>query len=191
VARAGLSADRVVEEAAAVADEVGLEALTLAAVAHRVGVRTPSLYKHVEGGLPQLRRLLGVRAKRRLTAVLAEAALGRSRGDALRALAQAYRRWASAHPADYAAAQRAPVAGDGEDERASTEVTRVVFGALAGYDADEDTLVDAVRTLRAGLHGFVALDAAGGFALPRSLDDSFAWWLTTLDAALSDGATRP
>ena len=188
MARAGLSADRVVEEAAALAGEVGMEALTLAAVAQRVGVRTPSLYKHVEGGLPQLRRLLGIRAKRRLAAVLAEAAVGRSRGEALRALAEAYRRWASAHPADYAAAQRAPLTGDAEDEQASAEVTRVVFGALAGYDAGEDTLVDAVRSLRAGLHGFVTLDAAGGFALPRSLDDSFAWWLATLDSALAHAA---
>jgi AcrR family transcriptional regulator len=190
VARAGLSPDRVVEEAAALAAEVGMEALTLAAVANRVGVRAPSLYKHVEGGLPELRRLLGIRAKRRLAAVLAEAAVGRSRGEALHALADAYRGWASAHPADYAAAQRAPVAGDSEDQEASAEVTQVVFGALAGYDAGEDTLVDAVRTLRAGLHGFAALDAAGGFALPRSLEDSFAWWLATVDSALSDTAAR-
>jgi AcrR family transcriptional regulator len=44
--RVGLTHERVVAEAAVVADEVGLESLTLAAVAKRVGVAIPSLYKH-------------------------------------------------------------------------------------------------------------------------------------------------
>jgi len=40
--RAGLTAERVVVEAGAVADEVGLDRLTLAAVAHRFGVSVPA-----------------------------------------------------------------------------------------------------------------------------------------------------
>jgi len=38
----------VVAEAERVADEMGLAQLTMAAVAERLGVRQPSLYKHVE-----------------------------------------------------------------------------------------------------------------------------------------------
>jgi AcrR family transcriptional regulator len=57
--RAGLSPERVVAEAAAVADEVGLRQLTLAAVAQRFGVALPSLYKHVDG-LDGLQRDLAV-----------------------------------------------------------------------------------------------------------------------------------
>ena len=45
--RAGLNTDRVVAAAAELADEVGLDQLTLAALAARLGVRQPSLYKHV------------------------------------------------------------------------------------------------------------------------------------------------
>ncbi len=67
--RAGLTPALVVESATRIADASGLSALTLAAVAGEVGVRTPSLYKHVDG-LPSLRRLVGVRAKRELAAVL-------------------------------------------------------------------------------------------------------------------------
>ncbi len=47
--RAGLTPDRIISEAATVADEVGLDRLTLAAVAHRCGVSLPGLYKHVSG----------------------------------------------------------------------------------------------------------------------------------------------
>nr|MDT0664287.1 TetR family transcriptional regulator [Micromonospora sp. DSM 115978] len=46
--RAGLSRDRVVAEAAALADTAGLDAVTLSTLADRLGVRVPSLYKHVD-----------------------------------------------------------------------------------------------------------------------------------------------
>jgi Tetracyclin repressor-like, C-terminal domain len=39
---------------------------------------------------------------------------------------------------------------------------------LAGPDA-----VDAIRSLRAALHGFVELERAGGFGLPDSVDRSY------------------
>ncbi len=46
--RAGLNTDRVVTEGAELADEVGLTKLTLAALATRLGVRQPSLFKHAD-----------------------------------------------------------------------------------------------------------------------------------------------
>jgi len=173
-----------VEVAAGLADKGGLDALTLAAVAAELGIRTPSLYKHVDG-LPALRRLLAVRAKQELAAVLGGAAVGRARGDALRAVALAYRDWATEHPGLYAAAQAAPLPEDAEDVAASEAVVGVVFDVLRGYDVGDDVLVDATRTLRAGLHGFVALEAAAGYALTRPVDDSMAWWLDSLDRALA------
>jgi AcrR family transcriptional regulator len=112
--RAGLTTERVVDEAATMVDQVGLSQLTLAALALRLGVRQPSLYKHVEG-IAGLQRGIAVQAKTELAEVLARAAVGRSRGDAIVSLAHAYRRWALDHPGRYAAAQRAPVPGDLDD----------------------------------------------------------------------------
>jgi len=184
--RAGLTSARVVDEAARIANRDGLERLTLAAVAGSLGVRVPSLYKHV-GGLPALRRDLALRAKQELTVVLARATVGRSRGDALRALATAYRDWALDHPAEYVATQAPPAAGDDEDEAVSADLVSVVYDVLRGYGAGDHVLVDATRTLRAAIHGFAALEAAGGFAIPRSLDDSVEWFLEAVDARLSAG----
>lgn len=179
-----MTPDRVVDVAAALADKQGLDSLTLAAVAAELGVRTPSLYKHVDG-LPALRRLLAVRAKQELGGVLGGAAVGRARGDALRALALAYRDWAVEHPGLYTAAQAAPLPDDAADVAATEAVVQVVFDVLRGYDVNDDALIDATRTLRAGLHGFVALEAAGGYAMARPVDASMAWWLDSLDRALS------
>ena len=181
--RAGVTRDRVVETATRIANESGLESLTLAAVASDLGVRTPSLYKHVDG-LSALRRLVAVRAKRDLASVLGTATVGRARGDALRALTHAYRAWAADHPAAAAAAQAAPDPDDADDVAASTAATDVVFGALSGYGLTDAALVDATRSLRAGLVGFAALESAGAFGLARPVEESFTWWVDALDRAL-------
>ena len=46
--RAGLSADAIVEAAVRIADAGGLEAVSMARVAHELGFTTMSLYRHVE-----------------------------------------------------------------------------------------------------------------------------------------------
>jgi AcrR family transcriptional regulator len=172
VPRAGLSESRVVDEAELIADEVGLPRLTLAALAERLGVRQPSLYKHIDG-MAALQRSLAVRAKNELAYVLARAAVGRERGEAIAAISHAYRAWALEHPGRYAAAQRAPTAGDADDEAASGGLVQIVADVLAGYQLRDDDAIDAIRALRSALHGFVALEGGGGFGLPVDVDRSF------------------
>lgn len=182
--RAGLSRDRVAEEAAAVADEVGFDRLSLAAVADRVGVRLPSLYKHIDS-LDGLRRDLTVRTLHELAGAVTPAVAGRSGSDGLRALATAYRDFARRHPGRYAATVRAPAGGDEQHVAAAEAVLRVVLTVLAGYGLHGDDAIDAARALRAALHGFVTLEAAGGFGLPRDVDRSFDRLVDALDAALT------
>jgi AcrR family transcriptional regulator len=169
--RAGLTPDRVVRAAAQLADDRGWEAVSLATVASGLGVRVPSLYKHV-GGLEDLRRGVALVAARSLAAALREAAVGRSGDDALRALAGAYRTWARAHPGSYRALQRAPAPGDDELAAVAGEVVDVVVAVLRGYGLGEAAALHAVRAVRSVLHGFADLEAVGGFGLPVSLDES-------------------
>jgi AcrR family transcriptional regulator len=188
--RAGLTETRVVEEGERIADEVGLSNLTLAAVADRLGVRQPSLYKHI-AGTDGLQRSIALRAKTELAAVLSRAAVGRARGEAITAMARAYRVWAHEHPGRYAAAQHAPVPGDIDDERASVAVVQVAFDVMAGYELRDDDAVDAIRALRAALHGFVTLEAGGGFGLPVDVDRSFDRLVAGLATAFAGWSTNP
>jgi AcrR family transcriptional regulator len=183
VPRAGLNEALVVEEAERLVDELGLPCLTMAGLAGRLGVRQPSLYKHVEN-LDGLRRSLAVRAKRQLADALGHAAVGRAERDAILSVSQVYRAWAHEHPGRYAAAQRAPQPGDAEDEAASAAAVGVVFDILAGYGLDGDDAVDAARALRSALHGFVSLEAAGGFGLPVAIGQSFDRLVGALATAL-------
>jgi AcrR family transcriptional regulator len=175
--RAGLHAEAVVAAAAELADAEGLEAVTLARLAAALGVRTPSLYSHV-GGLDDLRRRLAVRGARGLADALQEAAAGRAGRDALHAIASAYRAYAHERPGSYLAAQRAAdLAGNEAGERA----VRVVRAVLAGYGLAGDDAIHAARALRAALHGFVALEAQGGFGIALAVDESFERLVDLLD----------
>lgn len=171
MARAGLTPEKVISAAVRIADEQP-GPLTLKHVAARLGVREPSLYQHV-AGLEGLTRGVALHAKRELAQVLTAAAVGRAGDEAVAAMAHALRSWAHAHPGQYRAAERAPAAGDAEDEQASGQAVAVVAQVLAGYGLAGDQLVDAVRYLRAALHGFIRLEAAGGFGLPRPAGASF------------------
>jgi len=182
--RAGLNPDRVVAAAAELADEVGLDRLTLAALAARLGVRQPSLYNHVVS-LEALQRLISMRAKAELADVLGRAAIGRARDDALVAMAHAWRAWALAHPGRYQAAERGSAPGDVEHEELSHQTIQVLTAVMDGYDLDGDDAIDAIRTFRSALHGFVSLEANNGFAFPHSVDRSFDRLVRTLVTALS------
>jgi AcrR family transcriptional regulator len=177
--RAGLAADTVVAAAAAIADSDGLEALTLARLASRLGVQSPSLYAHVDG-LPDLRRRLAARGARELAQTLGAAAAGRAGNDALAAVAGAYRDYAREHPGTYAAAQRA----SDLDPADAAPVVDVVLAVLRGYGLEGDDAVHAARIVRSGLHGFAALETGEGFGIPLDLDETFARLVAVLDHGL-------
>jgi AcrR family transcriptional regulator len=188
--RAGLSTDKVVAEAAAVADELGYETFTLAVIAERLGVRLPSLYKHV-ASLDALRKEVAALATRELADALTAAAVGRAGREALRAVADAYREYGRAHPGRYAATVRAPGPADAAHQAAADAVLRVVYAVMAGYQITGEDAIDATRALRAGLHGFLTLEAAGGFGMPRDIDRSYERFVASFDTALSSWNGRP
>ncbi|HLS26724.1 MAG TPA: WHG domain-containing protein [Beutenbergiaceae bacterium] len=175
----------VIETAAAMLDEQPGQDLSVAAVAARLGVRPPSLYKHVAGAAG-LRRGVMLRAKRDLADVLGRAAMGKSREEGMAAIAQAYRRWAKDHPGQYPLTVRAPEPDDHADEEVSTALVNVLYAVLSGYGLDGDDLTDAARFLRSALHGFVDLETSAAFRLPRDLDRSFARVVRSLGTALKD-----
>jgi AcrR family transcriptional regulator len=183
VPRAGLDHATVVAAAADMADAEGLEAVTLSRVAATLGVKSPSLYNHVQGreGLVRGIALLGLAE---LTTSLRDAAVGRSGDDALLAATRAYRQYVKDHPGRYAAgAITAPAPDDAEHQQAGAAVIDTFISILRAWDLTDDDAIHAVRGLRAAVHGFASLETSGGFGLRQDVDESF----TRLIAALAAG----
>lgn len=188
--RAGLSRAQVVACAADLADDIGLERLTLASVAKQLGVRLPSLYNHI-GGLEALHRELSMLALHELAGRLGAAAVGRAGKDALRATADAYRAYALSFPGRYTATVKAPAPGDDEHNAAAAAVLQVVVSMLHGYGLAGDPAIHAVRELRATLHGWADLEKSGAFGMPQDVDASYKRLIDHLHVSLLQYADEP
>jgi len=185
--RAGLDRSKILQTAGELADAHGLDNLTLASLAKALGIRSPSIYNHVEG-LPELRHQLAVHALRQLYDRMLHAAAGRARDDAIHAIGRAYVEFAREHPGLYEAALRAPAPGQEELTRISEAIVKLLTDVLEPYGLAGDDAIHAVRALRSVLHGFASLEQKGGFGLPLDLDETFRRMLDIVIAGISRAA---
>lgn len=189
--RSGLAPASVTEAGATLADEIGFDQLSMSPVAQRLGVKTPSLYKHVNS-LADLAHRIAVLAGTELADAIRDATQGRSDSDALVAAAQTMRTYAREHPGRYAALNSARPAGDDDFLIAARGRLLDSFAAvLRGYRLDPSQEIHALRMLRSMMHGFASLEVAGEFHLTTDLDDSFAWMITFIDRGLRATAATP
>jgi len=181
--RAGLDHEAVVEAAAKLVDEEGIEQLSLGRLAERLGIRTPSLYNHV-AGLTGLKHDLALYCLRDLLDHTIRVTIGKSRAEAIVALANAYRSYARQTPGRYMLTQQAPDPGDQELQAVAQQVVDVVRAILVPYRLSDEDAIHAIRGLRSIVHGFASLEVTGGFGLPVDLDASFHWLINVFVAGL-------
>lgn len=172
MARAGLDQQTVLQAAIEIADQGGLDRLTLATLAQSLGVRTPSLYNHVNG-LPALRNMLTIYGLKQLLQSLTRASAGKARDDAIRAVAKAYLAFAREHPGLYEATQRSRDWQDEEIRQAAQELLDLMAQIMTSYGLENELMIHTVRGFRSLLHGFAALEHQGGFGIPLDVDVSF------------------
>jgi AcrR family transcriptional regulator len=184
VPRAGLSRDDVVAAAAELIDEIGYHELTMGLLAQRLGVRAPSLYKHVDG-LADLQHRVATLAMMQLGDAVRDAMQGRAGRDALTALLTATRAYVTAHPGRYTATIGAEFTGpDDPLSAASARVIDSIAAVLRGYGVGEAEMVHAIRIIRCTLHGFAALQASNGFQWSGDPDETFDWMIGFIDRGL-------
>lgn len=190
--RAGLTSTRVAQAAADLADEVGLEQVSLTAVATSFGVATPSLYSHVRSSA-DLRTRVALLALEETADLVASALAGVSGRAALAATGGVWRTYATEHPGRYAAT-RLPLDSAAAAASAGSRHAELSRAALRGYALDEADETHAVRLLGATFHGYAALDSAGAFGHgPRTAPTSDETWeriLDGLDAVLRSWESR-
>ncbi|MEV7983826.1 WHG domain-containing protein [Micromonospora sp. NPDC085948] len=184
VPRAGLDPGAVVAAGAALADEVGFAELTMARLAERVGVRTPSLYKHI-ASQDDLNRRIAALAIAEAADAIGAATQGRSGRHALAAAARALRDFVVAHPGRYAATLGiTPTGPDDPIVIAERRALGPFEAVLRGYDIAPQDITHALRALRSMFHGFATLQATNGFQWSTDIDESFEWLINFVDRAL-------
>jgi AcrR family transcriptional regulator len=188
--KSGLTPASVTEAGAALVDEIGFDQLSMGLLAERLGVKTPSLYKHVTSQADLAHRI-AVLAMTEVSDAIRDAIQGRAGSDALAAGAQAMRMYVREHPGRYAAGNAArPTGPDDPLIPADGRVLASWAAMLRGYGLDSSQEIHALRMLRSILHGFATLEAADGFQIDTDVDDSFTWMINFIDHGLQATATR-
>jgi AcrR family transcriptional regulator len=190
VPRVGLDPTAVVAAGAALADEVGFAGLTMGQLAERVGVRTPSLYKHVANQEDLNRRIAALALAEAADAVGA-AIQGRAGRDALAAAAHAFRDFVLTHPGRYAATIGVePTGPDDPIAVAGAGLLAAFTAVLRGYDIPPAQLDHALRAVRSSFHGSATLQSAHGFQWSADVDESFEWLIDLVDRGLRGASSR-
>ncbi|WAH36241.1 TetR/AcrR family transcriptional regulator [Alicyclobacillus dauci] len=187
--RPGLNKMIIVNAAGELADEIGLDKLTLSLVADRLGVRTPSLYNHIEG-LDGLKRELSLLGLHELDRCMQRAAIGKAGHDAIASMLHAYRAFAKERPGVYESTLRAPAPDDLEVESASKAIIDTVLTVLKPYQLKSDDAIHVVRAFRAIGHGFATLEGAGAFGIPLEHDESYQRLISTFLSGLDRLTTQ-
>jgi AcrR family transcriptional regulator len=173
-ALAKTSDDDIVAAAYTMIGEVGVDKLSLGAVAAAVGIKAPSLYKRF-ADRDALVDAVREKVLRRLEKALSSAAPHRDPDKQLVAMATAYRKFGREHPELY----RLIPASASEPSDAARAAIAPLFKVLAGLVEGEKVL-PAARCLTAYLHGFVSLEISRGFQLGGSIDLAFRFGLDVI-----------
>jgi len=152
--------------ARALLDAEGPEALTMRRIAGALGIKAPSLYKHVPDKT-SLEALVVAAGFAELAATLAAAAAGSTdRAGNLTAIARAYRAFAVAHPHLYRLMNYQPLRRDLLPAGLEAQAAQPLAEA-AGHDEAR------ARAMWAFAHGMVSLEIDGRFPPQADLDE--AW----------------
>jgi AcrR family transcriptional regulator len=183
--RAGLNTSKVVASGAELADESGIGSVSLAAIAARLGVKAPALYKHVDG-IGDLQHRIATLAMTEATDALRDALQGKSGADAIGALFTSLRSYIAEHPGRYNATTGAQLQGSDDPLlAATTRWINTIRAILSGYGIQPDELDHAIRMLRCMIHGYALLQAANAFQWSNDPDESVAWMIRFVDAGLT------
>ncbi len=187
-APARTSREAIVSAARQILEEDGLDAVVMSRVAERVGVRGPSLYKHVANRAALIRAVAeGVTADLGRALSLA-VSTGDPRAD-ITAAAHAYRAFVRANPNGYGLLFARLAPGLQPDEERLAEVARPLIEAMATL-VGEGRALTAARTFVAWAHGFLSMELAGAFRLGGELDAAYADGIRSILVGVSGSASR-
>ena len=182
------SADEILAAARAILEEDGIEALTMQAVAARVGVRAPSLYKRVADRAALIKAVGDAVTEDLRRTLEPDPATDADPRDQIRAIAHRFRTFVRANPRGYGLLFAPLPPDEAPDAGALAAVGRPVVEVMARMTGEEGAL-ESARTVVAWAHGFVTMELAGGFRLGGDVDAAYDAGIETILAGVSARAT--
>ncbi len=149
----------------------GLENLSMQSLATALGVRAPSLYKHIENKSQLVKAILEALLLE-LGETLSKAANGQNFADDLRAMIVAYRAFAHQHPTLYPLLYSHLTSEMQPDVKVSATAAAPLLQTIEQW-VNQKRSLSAARMVVAFTHGFVSMELAGALRLGGNVEDAF------------------
>lgn len=169
----GLNKEALIEVSKELIEEKGMAAFSMRALAERLGVKTASLYAHIES-MDALFTEVGLSALNDQRSAQLAAIEGKDGDATVFALAESYRAFAKAHAALYQLIMQMPMGKDEMLRTAAAMTAEPSMRVLQSYPIGEERKMHWQRVLRGVMHGFVSQEASGYFShYPVDLEESY------------------
>ena len=186
MARKGLSKDKVIEAAREFIEEKGYKDFSIRELAKRLNIKAASLYNYI-ASMDELNREVALQAIAELKTLQEQAAAGKSRDEALYALAVAYRDFAKKRPQLYKVIMQLPYMEAQKLLDNGADIIAPLMAVLGMYEITEAERMCYQRILRSVMHGFSELESAGYFAhFPVDNDESYHLAIKNIIRSLHD-----
>lgn len=172
MAKKGLDKNAVIERAAGIANEKGLDNVTLKELADSLEIRSPSLYNHISG-LPELKREIMLYGWKQAEERILRVSEGMNGYEAIRAMCREFYRYASENKGVFGAMLWYNKYADDGSMKATSGLLSRVYRVMEDMGISRDKAEHLIRTLRGFLEGFALLVNNGAFGHPADIDESF------------------
>ena len=176
------SREQIVAVGRGLLEDGGPDAVTMQAVADRVGVRAPSLYKHVRDRDDLLAEVVAA-TMTDLTERVEAARAGRDPREAVLEQARLLRAFAHERPHGYGLAFGAVPGAPRPDPEALRRSLRPLLAAVTRMVGEEHAL-DAARFVTAWANGFITMELTGALRMGGDVGAAWEWGLERVVAAL-------
>lgn len=165
--RVGMDKDIIISKAVELVNKVGIEHITLKMLADNLGVKSPSLYNHING-LDDLKEQLMIYGWKQTEQRILHTVIGMSGYDAIRAMCYAFYDYATENPGVFDVMLWYNKFQSDEMEMATSELLSIIFKITKSLNLPDDYCFHLIRTFRGFLEGFFLLVNNGSFghALP-------------------------
>ncbi|WP_163536163.1 TetR/AcrR family transcriptional regulator [Gracilibacillus sp. YIM 98692] len=184
--RSGLNQQTVIKAAIEIANQENLQAVTIASLAKKLNVRSPSLYNHIDS-LNSVFHHMAIYGLEELYDTMISSTQDQLGDEAIHSLSKAYIYFVRQHPGLYEATFIALKQGDSNIKYAADKIVRFVLKKLESYNFTYQEGIHIVRGLRSILHGFATIEQKEGFGIDIPTDESLTYILDTFLLGLKKG----
>lgn len=157
--------EAVIQAASDIADEKGLNNLSLKAVAEKLNIRTPSLYNHINC-LDELLRAVAHKGMQQMNEQMKQAAIGKTGAVAIKAVSIEYLNYMIEHCGVYETIQWATWHGTEETAAIFDDYLSLLITLIKSCDFNPTHINKILNILTGFIHGYTTLQLRYAFSNP-------------------------